>query len=105
MSARPFGYDPLTGVREVFRYDEETDTFTIETVQDVTGIVERAKDAYAQVDERARWGEGQVVASIPLVVYYDLMRRGVLRDEQAFRRWLDDPENRFFRTRPGKLSR
>ncbi len=54
-------------------------------------------------DAPSRWGEGQRVASIPMTVYWELKRRGVVDDQGALRRWLNDPDNRFFRTRPGAV--
>jgi hypothetical protein len=36
-------------------------------------------------------------------VYYDLKRRGIIDDPAAFRAWMNDPDNRVFRTRPGRV--
>jgi hypothetical protein len=46
------------------------------------------------------------VASLPFTIIDTLNRKGIMRgfaviDEKEFRRFLNDPENRFFRTRPG----
>jgi hypothetical protein len=38
-----------------------------------------------------------------MYIYYDLQRRGILQDEKRLKAWLNDPENRVFRTRPGKV--
>jgi len=43
------------------------------------------------------------VASIPLNVYYDLKRRGIADDPKAMKKWLNDPDNRVFRTREGTV--
>jgi len=103
--SRPFDYDPLTGIRRTFHYDPDRDGFTIETVQEVGNITEDSKALYAMKDERARWGEMEHVAHIPAVLATKLKKAGILDDEKALRRWLDDPDNRHFRTRPGSLSR
>jgi len=42
------------------------------------------------------------VACIPNVVVQRLMQTGIWFDQQAMKRWLDDPENRFFRTDDGR---
>lgn len=77
---------------------------TIETIQDITDIAEDNKRAYNAYDERSSWrGDMHKVASIPLGVYYDLKAKGILDDPVAMKRWLNDPENRVFRTRPGKV--
>lgn len=76
-----------------------------EDVQDVTEILDANKAEYNMHDERSRWNhEGTKVASIPLVVWEELKRKGIADDQKALLRWLDDPDNRAFRTRPGKLS-
>ena len=75
----------------------------IDSWQDVTKYVERAKAEFNSTDERARWGEGQKVATIPLVVLEKLKREGIADDPKRMKHWLNDSENRFFRTRPGRV--
>ena len=48
--------------------------------------------------KRTMDGLGRKVASIPLVVWNDLQKKGITRDKAAFKRWLNDPDNKFFRT-------
>jgi hypothetical protein len=43
------------------------------------------------------------VASIPMALYYQMKAEGKLDDQAYMKRWLNSPENRFFRTRPGKV--
>lgn len=75
----------------------------LENRQDAAPVTEAARAAFALVDERARFGEFTRVASIPLVTYFDLVKRGITKDRAAFKRWLNDPDNRHFRTRPGRI--
>ena len=101
---RLFSNDPITRSKEVFHYDKQDDTFVIDHVQDTTAVLDANK---AEANQRGgRYGDGLVhkVASIPLVVWQDLERRGIAGDDKALKRWLDDPENRFFKTRHGRLS-
>ena len=104
-----FDDDPLTGVREIWHGDIHSgEKNIIETVQDVEPLVEANKRLYNRYDERGQNFKGDGfhrVAAIPPVVMMDLEKRGILKDQKAFLRWLDDPENRHFRTMPGKLSR
>ena len=106
---RLFSSDPVTGITKWFRYNEASsglesdDTFSIETTQDATQIVDYAKSTFNSIDERARWGDGQMVACIPLALWTDLKKKGVVDDERRFKRWLNDGDNRFFRTRPGRV--
>jgi hypothetical protein len=93
--------NPDTGTKTYFHSTPEH--VHIESVQDVTNVVEAAKAKFNDTDERAKWGEWQRVASIPLVTFYDLKRKGITEDPAAMKKWLNDPDNRFFRTRPGRL--
>lgn len=103
---KTFDVDPLARIHRGLQYDEADDSIIIETKQDTTPVVEAAKASFNQFDERTPWkGDMHRVASIPMTVYMDLVKRGIANDEKAFRRWLDDSDNAVFRTRPGKLSR
>jgi hypothetical protein len=76
--------------------------------QNVAPILEANKAAYNQIDERARWGDGARVAEIPNSVIADLNVKGIMRgfavvDQKRMKAFLNDPENRFLRTRPGRI--
>ena len=81
----------------------------IETRQDISGIIEQNKKEYNSFDERAKWSDelfGNKVASIPLTVIDDLNKLGIMRgfavlDEKRFKAWLNNSDNRVFRTRTG----
>lgn len=94
-------YDPVA--KSATRWHEEGDDVIIENVQDVQTLVDQNKALYAQSHASDPYGEFDRVASLPLTVYWDLQERGILDDEEAFRKWLNDPANRHFRTRPGKI--
>lgn len=85
-------------------HDHDDGSVTIETVQTVDAVAETNKQAFNQFDERASWkGDMHRVASIPMSIYYDLQRKGILDDPVAMKKWLNDPDNRVFRTRPGQV--
>jgi hypothetical protein len=102
---RFFDADPLLGHVEYFHYDPETDGFAIETVADVEPLIEINK--YLSNNAPLRWGELAHVASLPSVIVTDLVQQGILAgpgkivDRDRFKRWLNDRNNRLFRTRPG----
>lgn len=104
-----FDFDPMTGTTELFHWDAETETFAIETIQEVDDLVERNLAARNETDKHTRWKDINWVASIPNNVFYDLKRRGIGdREDKAngypkLRRWLDDSENSAFRMRVGRL--
>ena len=104
METRLFDRNDATGITRLWHYDPETDEATIETQQDVTNIVEDNKNLYNATDNKANWtGEWHWVARIPLSIYYELKSSGKLADQAYMKRWLNDPDNRFFRTRPGQV--
>lgn len=80
----------------------------IKEEQNVAPILEANKRAYAQVDERARWGELARVAEIPNSVIADLNVQGIMRgftviDQKRMKAFLNDPANLYLRTRPGRV--
>ena len=101
MESNILSADQETLVTETHHYDEETGTNYLEQVQDVTDIVEENKALYNLSDGVPRFGDGKRVASIPMVIYMELQRQGITKDPVAFKRWLNDPDNRCFRTLPG----
>jgi hypothetical protein len=97
----PFSYDPVLGIKRTFHGSEDGNTFVIQTTQETEDIVESNNTAFNNAPER--WGEFTRVASIPISIYYDLKKKGIADDDTAMKRWLNDPDQRFFRTRPGRL--
>ena len=88
----------------------ETDNgLVIATTQDVSAIVEQNKKEYNQ--NNGRWGEDvfdNKIASIPLTVIDDLNKVCIMRgfhvvDQKRFKAWLNNPDNRFFRTKQGRV--
>jgi len=97
--------DPVTKSRTIMHADPMTGDGHIEKIVDVTDIVEANKAHLAMFDERQRCAaDGEMVASIPLHIYYALPKH-IREDEKEFRKWLDDSDQRAFRTHPTKLSR
>ena len=48
------------------------------------------------------------IASIPMTVIDRLNQKGIMRgfhvlDQKKFKEWLNDPDNRFFRTKQGRI--
>ncbi len=97
-----FSHDPMTGITKYW-HDNGDGSVTMETQQD-TRAIEQANYAHRNnIDKHDKWGEMSRVASIPLTVYYDLKQKGILDDQAALKKWLNDPENELFRTRKGKV--
>jgi hypothetical protein len=99
MSTRSFSSDPIRKIRK--KIITQGDELVVATEQDVTDLVEENKRLYN--DAPSRHGELDRVASIPITLYFDLKKKGIMDDEKKLRDWLNDNENRFFRTRPGRV--
>lgn len=97
-----FDTDPLTGITRYWHVKKNGE-FAIETQQDVSGVIKANTRSHADINSKEKWGDMARVASIPLSVYYDLKRRGIVDDPVAMKRWLNDPDNRAFRTRGGTV--
>lgn len=102
-----FSHDPLTGITREFHHDpmDPEGKFLINTIQDVEPIIEANRESYNAVNTRIG-SNGETltrVASIPLNIYFELQRAGITKDPVAMKRWLNDPDNRAFRTRAGTV--
>lgn len=93
------------GIKQYFHMDDEGN-IGLQTVQNMNDIVEDAKADFNQTDRHTSWGEGQRIASIPLSIYFSPDFQRLLAEQKAgndkpLRAWLNNPDNRFFRTRAG----
>ena len=101
------GQEFINGEKRTYYADGEGGVI-IEHAQDVSPILEANKQSYNQIDERARWGDGARVAEIPNSVIADLNVQGIMRgfvvvDQKRMKAFLNDPANRYLRTRPGRI--
>ncbi len=104
MDKRLFDIDPLTGTKKIWHYDSDKDEAIIESVVDASELVANNKAMFNSYDERASWkGDLHLVASVPMELYMKWKAEGKLDDQAFMKRWLNDPDNRFFRTRPGEV--
>ena len=92
-----------------YKEHDTTDGKVIEVVQDVSDIIEKNKIEYN--NNSTKWGDelfDNKIASIPMTVVDKLNQQGIMRgfhvlDQKAFFKWLNDPDNRFFRTKQGRI--
>jgi hypothetical protein len=86
------------------------DGIVIATEQDITEIIEQNKREYNA--SSTTWGDGDVfsnkIASIPFTVIDELNKQKIMRgfhvvDSKRFKAWLNNPDNRFFRTKQGTV--
>lgn len=102
-------YDPVTGIKEVFHKDASNpNKFYIETVQDVSSVIEHNKRLISEDSGNYRHGNFHHVATIPHVVI-ERWRKELGDDPMAKRnrKWLlaklNDRDNQFMRTKGGRL--
>ena len=87
----------------------DKDELTIKQEQDVSALIEQNKKEYNAAD--TKWSDelfGNKVASIPFTAINKLNKEGIMKgftvlDQKRFFAWLNNPENLFFRTKPGQL--
>jgi hypothetical protein len=90
-------YDQIGSATKVVHADSHSkigDEFVIETVEDVEPIIERARQLRENQDKKANW---RFEGSIPMTVVEQAMREGWMNDQAKWRRWLDDPANKYLR--------
>jgi hypothetical protein len=101
----------MTEFRKSVAHADGDGGIVIETRQDVTQNIEQNRKEFNSFDERAKWSDemlGNKIASIPLTVIDDLNAKGIMRgftvvDQKRMKDWLNSPDNRYFRTRPGRV--
>jgi len=98
VESKLFSVDPVLGTETWHHYDPDKDTATLEVKQVVDRIYASNQEERDSYDSNARFGSWRKVASIPINVYWDLKRRGVIDDPKEFAKWLNRSDNRVFRT-------
>jgi hypothetical protein len=85
------------------------DEITIQQEQDVSALIDQNKKDYNNAE--TKWSDqlfGNRVASIPFTAIDKLNKMNIMKgynvlDQKRFFAWLNDPENLYFRTKPGHL--
>jgi len=99
---RLFDDIPEQGIKRYFVYDHTNDSFKIVTEQDTTGLIQRSQTNYKRFGKRSPWkGDVHHVGVIPMTVLERAMREGW--GEEDYKRWVNDPDNQKFRSRPGHV--
>lgn len=108
MHTRPLDYDAASRTVETFHFDPYEDRMHIEVTQDIAPILEENRTFMA--DAADDWhGDMHRVASIPHTMLPDLQKRGIMDmggrilDHTALKRFLNDRDNLWLRTRPGRI--
>jgi hypothetical protein len=59
---------------------------------EIDAIAEQARQERNSVSKTSKSGEMVKVASLPMMVYLDLVKRGIIRDKTEMRKWLASDE-------------
>ena len=87
----------------------DKDEITIQQEQDVSALIDQNKKDYNNAE--TKWSDqlfGNRVASIPFTAIDKLNKMKIMKgynvlDQKRFFAWLNDPDNLYFRTKPGHL--
>ena len=86
----------------VTTFEESADRFTLTKTQDAQPILDQnARERNDGVNNSTATALGRKVASIPLVVWQNWMKATngeIQRDPKLLARYLNDPDNKYFRT-------
>jgi len=85
----------------------------IHSETDMTAFVDHTKQQFNSRSEKTGWGDKPLdprnkIAELPPLVIEDLNKLGIMRgyfivDPKAMAKWLNNPDNRVFRTRGGNV--
>jgi hypothetical protein len=89
-------YDEVTGRATEITTDDEVGLVFVHA-QNTRPIVESAKAIAASFDPLVR-RDTIHVARIPMNIYMNLKKLGIVADRKKFEAWLNDPDNCVFRT-------
>lgn len=102
MSSGKVLIDSYMGLNEYQHIDPmRPDDLIIETAQDCDPILEYAKE----LREGPVGKEWRHVACIPNYFIDKAAREGWLKDDAKWHAWLNDPDNKMFRTWPGRIGK
>lgn len=89
-------YDQVTQRATEIEADPDTGDLVFVHSQNTRPIVESAKRIASSFDPLVR-RDTVHVARIPGVIWQQLQKLGITKDEAALNRWLNDPDNSVFR--------
>jgi len=100
---RLFSIDRATRTKRTFHYDDDDGSFVIATKQDIQPVLEVAQEA--RKEARGFKGDGfHRVANVPNPVWWDLHQRGIWMDDKKLLKWLEERDNKVFKTHRGRLA-
>lgn len=90
-------HDSLTGTSQKMHITPDQ-KLIFETTTELGKLPEINQEQMNETSRTQKSGDMVKVASLPMMVYLDLERKGILRDKAAMRKWLNSDEARPYRT-------
>lgn len=91
--------DHKTGLKSEFITEDEK--HIAHTTQDVQPVIEHVKNLKHNTIRPGK--DLRHVAEVPMVIYQKALREGWSKDSAKWKKWLNDPDNKVFRTWQGKV--
>ena len=85
----------------ISEFATEDDKFVYHTQQNVAPVLDHVKKIKELNPVPGK--EMRHCAEIPMVIYQQMVRDGSINDKKALKKWLNDPDNRPFRTWKGRI--
>jgi len=80
--------------------DNNSDTaYHVHTQQNIQPVLEHVK----MLSDNKPGKDLRHVAEVPIIIYNKAVREGWVNDRAAWKKWLNDPDNKLFRTWKGKV--
>lgn len=94
--------DPTDDVQQVLHTDACDETRgAIQIVQNVDGVLETVRK-FRENGADSKTKELRHLAEVPMAVYLRACQEGWANDQKAWKRWMNDPDNRAFRVNEGR---
>lgn len=107
MWSRLLYYDPIRHMRVWVDHDEEAGFIFRHEHTAWRGVLECNKEYVKHNGKSVHAGNTQKhmvkAGEIPLQVWMKLKQEGIAQDPKRLRAWLNDPDNRYFRTYDGNV--
>jgi hypothetical protein len=95
-----YTYQQEGSFQRIAHDDSDGKTFTLATMQDMTDAIEENR---ALRENQTGKEEFRLVARVPIHVAEQAMREGWFHDDEAWKRWMNDGDNRDHRVWEGAI--
>lgn len=98
-----FLLDEFIGTEILYHTDPHTGEAVIEKRTNIEPILADNYELRRDETPHGKDGLGRLEARVPPIIYWDLVKKGITRNQRELKRWLNDPANKVFRTSTGRV--